>query len=578
MSKYYKYVTEQCFTQDGANYVGGIIVSNKSAKDLSGNPLVYSNTYLGELYLGEKNIDVTYKNIEDLQPLNVKPFDLLDSTEFSKILDKLHDNNLICLKNLLVKNPKLISYDPDNFFYGISDDSNYSPSEIKKHYTYTDILPFSEFPEWSFLDNVTCGDFVIGENEKFLYICSDGNALYILSGGFGESENLKLISKIDNDPYYDKIHHIKHDIYENVLYIVKNDYIEIYDTVKLTDCLNLILIDKISLIATNTEEFIWSTVNKQWSNFLSLFSTRFTTSNQNNPQFIKFGKKLRTFYDTSTKILTLYNKNSSEVIYQLNMSDHISNLLSIDICGVTDDIILLDSEGLTHIDSTNFLISPKKKLLSKYSNTDSVEFSDYDSNDFFIWGEKEFQSRYITNPTYPSSRLERQNLNYLNNYIWSSTTELFKFLNSRWGANNKKSNSYNTLTCKVKTKNSKMYCLLHNIGRIYAIRQPYVERYISPYDLSMAKVDTSYTFSDSSIGLDINCKIDLILKELSYILGYIGKTFSIGEYNIIQKQIEDTTEDAKNFYIDSNETINSSVLMRILNSIENIQRSLLPAT
>jgi hypothetical protein len=583
---YLKYTSGESFTLNSEDYSGYFRVVGDTAFSgrIGGLELTPKDTFMSKLYIDLYNLDTTYKNIQNLNNVYANTLDTLDKLGIDRILESLHNNNKICYKSLVLSNPTVFKYDETGgFFYGLSATDEYNDKIYPKRGV-VNINTLSDSDYWSFLDKITTGHHLVDTYENFKYICTDGFVTYTLSGNFNGNIPLTKISEYPNVPYYDKIYHIHHDIDDGRMFFVKNDYIEIYDASNFELCDNLILVDRISLIPTTTTEHIWNTLDVNWNDFQQLWNVLFDTINNNTPETIKIGKNLRTGISSDLTTLNLYNKYSNKIHRQISLAElDIQSVIDVDINSNSDDILILYQNKnsdvmICFIDITTPNVKKLSKLESLFGTTYNIKFTEFDSNVFYIWNSNGYQTRNISNSTYPSGRLELNDLKYPKDYIWNTTDEIWNFLNLRWDVNGSLANRYNNLNTSVTISNNKMYMLLHNIGRLYVMNQTMDDRFYSNIPLNLQSFFTESTCSESSIGIYLNTNIANIAKDTLNILSKSNGSFDIYERSVFLKQIDDFILDTNNLYLNGNENINITSIQRILLSILNIQSKILPVS
>jgi hypothetical protein len=123
-----------------------------------------------------------------------------------------------------------------------------------------------------------------------------------------------------------------------------------------------------------------------------------------------------------------------------------------------------------------------------------------------------------------------------------------------------------------------MYMLLHNVGRLYVMKQPISNRFMSSIPLNIEKFYSGISCSESSIGLYFNTSISNLIKDTLNLFNQSSGTFSIYEKKTIVKQLNDFILKTDNLYINGNETINVLTLQRIFILLTEIQSKLLPVS
>lgn len=582
---YLKYTTGESFTLKSEDYSGYFRVIDGTAFSdrVGGIELIPKDTFMSKLYMDQYNLDTTYKNIQNLNNIYANTLNTLDKLGIDRILQSLHTNNKICYKSLVLSNPTVFKYDETGgFFYGLSSTDEYS-DKIYPKTGVVNVDPLSSSDYWAFLDKITTGHHLVDTYENFKYICTDGFVTYTLSGDFNGTIPLTKISEHPNIPYYDKIYHIHHDIDDKTMFFVKNDYIEVYDASNFELCDNLILLDRISLNPTTTNEHIWNIIDVNWEDFNYFWNLKFNTINTNFPETIKIGKNLRTSIDTNLTTLNLFNKYSNKIYKQIDLTElNAHSIIDIDINSNSDNILILykteENINICFIDILNTNEKHISKLESLVGDLYKIRFTAFDSNVFYIWNEYEYQTRNISNPTYPSGRLELNDFKYPKEYIWNTTDEVWNFINIRWDVNGSSANRYNTINTSVDITNNKMYMLLHNIGRLYVMNQTMDDRFYSAIPLDLESFYRDSTCSESSIGIYLNTNIANIAKDTLNILNKSNGSFAIYEQSVLSKQIDDFILESNNLYLNGNENINITSIQRILLTILDIQRKILPTS
>lgn len=580
-SAYFKHTNGEAFTLNGVPYYGFFHI-------LSGDAFVgrthlesqakldRKDTLIADIFLRSYHFDTCFGNFQNIsESAQIDTFELLNLQGLNNLIDQINDNNIKCYRNLIIQNPTVYNFlDNNNHFYGLSAleqetrykwDSTYTKwkdfdfsfgnasllepieSGLPSKNTYSYIQPFSKNRNWAFLANIKMGSFVLDQYDNFKYFCSDGRTTYILDGNFSTSDPLKFVS---SEEHSDSIASIYNDDTNNRIFLVKQDSIDIYDSSAFINCNNLILVDKLS-------------------------------PNTSNLNTIKFGKNIRSALSGSE--LGLYNKYSNQKYYDFDLSQFgIKNVLDLDIRDVDDNIIILYrlNTGFyvcffdpNNIQNTFF----NKKIEELTDQTSKIEFSKIDSNIFHTYNQKEYQTRSLTFPVYPNGRLEKENLLYYNfEYKWGDTKQAYNFMDIVWNTKNSDSNVYNNQTNSSLVRNNYMYMLLHNNGRIYSIKQPVNDRYLTAAPLNLEKTFVETQCSQSSFGLYLNSMITNIIKDLLNIYNKTSNTFRFDKSQVFYDKLKDLVISSEDLYLNGNETVNVLVLRRILTSIIDIQKKLLP--
>lgn len=590
MTTYLKHTDGEAYALNGSDYVGFFHVDDGvyktgQYKTLDSVELTPKKTFISALFSKQQHTDTTFKSISKLTPYYSNVLDILNREGLGKAFESINDNNLIIFKNLILNHPTIYQYDEnDGFFYGLSSNSDILNGKRGS----IDTLEFSKSGYWSFMDEIICGSFVINSNEQFKYLCSTGTTNYVLSGSFIDNKTvLDKIFEYDQHPPKtytpEYTHYIYHDTINDKMSYVNDNYINIYDSSNYEECDNLILIDRLELKLCKTNEYIWNRIDLKWKDFNEKWTRRFRTINPNNPEFIKFGKNIRTSLN-GTK-LSILNKYSSDIFQVIDLSKWIQgSCLSIDVREIDDYILILnrdvDNLFVMLIDPKNVDNTTNTQIYSVIDTLENydIKFSSFDSNIFNLYNEKEYQTRYISNPKYPAGRLETGDLGYIDSFVWKKIDRQWGSMNWRWNSGSNLSNSYNNLLTSELIKNNEMYLLLHNVGRLYTIKQPLSDRFLTTIPLNTEKFYSGITCSESGLGLYFNTAISNLIKDTLNLFNQSMGSFSIYEKKVIISQLTDFILKTENLYINSNETINVITLQRIFILITEIQSKLLPST
>jgi hypothetical protein len=544
---YYKYTEGESFTLNGYDYFGffnvvnGIAYSGKT-KEITSEVLTPKKTFLADFYLNSLDFDTCVSNIE--QPRQVLPntFDVFTKDSLDNILDTLNKNNLKIFKNLILHNPIIFDFKNTNsHFYGLSstdsDDRNDDILHSKNVYTHID--PFEFDSQWNFLDNIKSGIFFVDSNDNFKYICNDDINLYTLEGNFLTSGELKLVNttpSISSTLYYDD--------QDERLIITTDNIISIYDSSDYINCGTLNVIDSLS-----------SSGGK-----------------------IAFGKNLR--IELKNSGIVSKNKYSNDVVS--NYEFELDEIISFDIRNTDDYIIILGRKDLAfyfiQFDPTNYSntlrIEEILEILDN-SNNYNVKFSSVDSSIFELSYTEKFQTRLLSHPKYPVGELKSENLLYLDSYIYNTTFERFDKIQIKYNSNSLKSNYYNNLSHQIRLYSNYRYIILHNIGRIYVIKEPLNSGYLSSIPLNLEKSFFGISCSESSFGLYFNNSITNIIKDVLSLYANASKKFNLSINDVKYSELQDLNLEIENLYINGNETFNILSLQRIFKLINDTQKALL---
>ena len=584
---YHKYTNGTAFTLNNQDYTGFFNISQSipyTGKYLDGDSLElsYKTTFIGDFFSKLVENDATYKHLPKITPYYSNVLDILNNQGINEMATAIDTNNIQVFKGLNIGNPTIYNFEKNsNLYYGISS----STESMLGKQNYTHIEPFTTSTAWSFLDKITVGTFFVNSNEDFKYFCSTGKVDYLISGSFKMPTALTVISTNDLHPKYtttpDYNYHIHNDYDDSRFFVVNNDFINIYDSSNYDNCGNMPFIDRISLIKTTTHDYIFGQMRQNtFGNFHHTFGSMFNTDNPNNPAYIKIGKNART--GLNGNVLSISNKYSSTLYQTIDLSSHVGTILSLDISPSTDDVVVLHVKdgalwilALYNLDSTTITNTQLQSIILGL-DWYKIQFSNIDSNQIYVYNQKEYQSRYLSAPEYPAGRLEQGELLYFRPYTFSEAKEKFNLIDIKFNSNKYESNHFNVLVASQITKNDSMYMLLHNIGRLYALKQPIIDNIFSIIPLNLQKYFNYTKCSESSLGIYINSILSNLVKDTMSLLTNAQGQFNISEYTVIIAELQDIVFDMENMYMNGNETVNVITFQRILTTISNIQSKLLP--
>lgn len=598
MTSYFKYTSGEAFTLNNSDYVGffhivdGIPYTDKTDSEDTVE-LTPKATFMSKFYMELGSFNTVYRGIQGLSPYYSNVFDLLNKQGLDSALEFIDDGNLTAFKGNVLANPIVYRFEENGgFFYGLSGTNDQINGKTNRYFA----IPFEE--PWSFLDEIKTATFTVDTYDNFKYFASNGTALYVLSGNFVSPTPLAVVSSINYHPYppvgdTDYVYGLYNDLEAQQMFFVKTDTIDIYDTSNFDDCGNLIIVDQIQLNPTSTREYIWNLTDIKWGETNAKWTTKFTINNSNNPQYIKFGNNVRT--SVSNNILYILNKHSSEVYNQISLSEYnVSEILSIDVRNTDDNILLLykssDTIRVLSIDSENGVLDDFEllsiRILDGYTRefdptvldvpSYTIKFSDIDSDMFYVYNKYEYQTRFISNPTYPAGRLELNDLFYPPNYKWGEAIIKYNLFFGRWNYANDESNFYNNLVSAEISKNNKMYMLHQNVGRLFAMHQPPNDRFYNSIPLNLVANFNGTVCSESTFGLYFNNSISNIVKDtVNMFIKSYGK-FEIAEREVTVQKLDDLVQLTNDLYLNGNETFNVLSLQRIFLLINDLQSSLIP--
>ena len=562
MISYYKYTDGEAFTINDIDYVGFFNVIDGKAytgkkKTESSAELVPKQRFISEIYLKQLEFDSNYNQNVNLLTVSQEKFDIFTKTNLEKVIDTINLNNLNIYKSLVLQNPNFLSLtNANNHFYGLSSTSYdiRNNDDVYGKTVYSQIDPFEYSGIWAFLDNIKEGSFAVKNNDEFVYFCSDSTNTYILEGSFIDSS--KKLTVLQENTSSDSIKHMLVDDIDLNIFQIKKDSIVLYEYEPFLNCGNLLQKDEIIL--------------------------------QRDLIFVKIGNSIR--LEITNSDFYIKNKYSNDIFYKVDINT--LNLGSILNCQVrmVDDLIAIISKNnnkfyVTYIDPEfpDKIINQFEMLYFEDASFNLL-FSDIDSNIIILTFKDYVQVRFISNSTYPASTssnydYSRFNFRYLKDYIWNNNTLLYNFSNKiKWNSNSLKSNSYNNILVDTKNVGNSNYTIVHNIGRIYAIKKTASEDFkIFKIPKDLPKAFTNVGCSNSSFGLYLNNTLKNIVTDTITIFtnNECKSKMSLDGSSVIISELENIKISIENMFFNGNEQLNVSTLNRIFETIIEIQRKLI---
>ncbi len=600
MIAYFKYTNGESFKLNGIDYAGFFNVENGIAytgkkKEFNSETLTPKNNFITDFYLKKLEFDNQFDAIQDIQPYYSDSFDILNKNELDNIFERINKNNLDVFKSLIISNPYIIDLDENScHFYGLS--STTKDGGVDDVMTGKDIVvgtdPFSYSGEWSFLENIKHGDFVVKSDQNFIYLCSTGVDLITIKGSFDNKSELTY-SNLDILKSGDGVTGIYYDEFENTINITINGIVNVYDALNYIECETLVLIDKIQIGDFKTYSMFWNTVDVEYIftdstttddifNIISFFiDGESVRTISRNIKSIRYGDNIRTFINNN--ILYLWNKKSLTLLEKVDLLKYgIEEYSSIDIRNVDDLIIILHKKSNNYeicvfdpfaIDTTfkNYVVD------DLIENTYDVYFSTYDSNVFFIRSANNVETRFVSNPKNTSGQFKAFNLKYIPEFIWGNTKFYYKYEDNKykWNSTELTSNYFYNLLFNEITKSNKNYMLLHNSGRLYALKQPILDNYYMAISENTEKYFTKVFCNDYSFGLFFNKNISNILKDVLTLYTKATNSYNFKKDDVTLNDIKNIEYDLNNLRVNGNESINTTTMQRIFTLIIEIQQKLI---
>lgn len=582
MITYFKYTSGESFTLNGEDYTGFFNIQNGEAfsgkkLDTTSDKLSSKGNFMSEFYLNQMEFDNQYNNIEDITPYYPNAFDILNKNELDKMFGSINKNNLVVFKSLITSNPQIIDFDENScHFYGLSssniDMRNDDIMNGKTTIMHIDRFDYSD--EWNFLEKIKYGDFIVRSDQKFKYLCTTGTNLITINGSFDDKSLLTYdITELD---FGKEVYGIHYDEFSNNILIIINGELMIYEGLNFIECGNLILVDSVRIGDVLTNPLKWDSVVK-FSEANGLYSQRFFNINPYSIKFMKYGDNIRTTLDGG--ILTLWNKKSSDIINTINLSLYeIGDVISISIRNVDDYIGILHlKNGRYHLSFFDPVVLDFKTsvLEDLFDDEWDIKFSSYDSNIIYLRGNTRVEIRCVSNPANAIGNFKEFSLKYPPRHTFGATNQKFGDSILKWNTSAMSSNRFTNILFSEITKGDKNYTILHNSGRLYALKQLININNYTSINKRVSKSFQNVQCGDFSFGLLFNRNITNILKDILTLYTKSTNSFKFKKDDVLLSDIKKIDYDLKNLKINGNESINTVTMQRICDLITEIQRKLI---
>ena len=592
MIEYFKYTNGDSFTLSGKDYTGLFNIKNNKAYSgksytSSSKLLSAKDTFLTNCFLNEFEFDRTTspvnKNILK-QPV-VSPRNVMDQNFIDTNLQILNLNNLKIFSQNIIANPDLFDFvnsakDGDSYFLGLSSGKNDMRNDDTKLAKTNDfpiqIDPFSfidKVPEVDVLDETEDSIIFVYDDESYYYFTTTSTTSYTFSGSFVNNGSL---IRIEED-IFEGAKRFSYDNNTDILYALEiednNFKLKLYDNSFVAPCRVLKLVDQISLKDTIIDDKISIGNNVLGYRYLE---------------------------DNIIKI-KLLNKYTYEVINNITSLNPNEQILDFDIRDSDDSVLIITSlDGyeaeeffIYHLDidkisskEGDYNLSYNPKILRRYKpfveynerpDQVSIYFSGNDSNIFILDDEGAISSRFITNPENVAGFPSIENLLYLDDMYFDRTIETFNLIQKKFNSNTLPSNNYNNLNFLVAKNNTDLFYLLHNIGRIYLLKESKL-LYKSFVPLSLKNLYEKIVSCESSLGISINSELQNIIKDTASVFLNASvipyKEFRDG-IPVLGKFLsyEGIDVNFRNLEFHENEEVNYDVVSRVFNEIYKLQQT-----
>jgi len=590
MISYFKYTNGDAFTLNNVDYSGFFTIVDDNAytgklKDSNSELLTPKQNFMSNFYLKKLEFDNQYNSIESIKPYFSNSFDILNKNELDKIFDAINTNNLIVFKSLFTQNPQIVDFDNNNcHFYGLTSTNVNNPDDMTGKINSLYAANLNDSVEWSFLEKIKYGDFIVQSNQNFKYLCSTGKDLILIIGSFTDRKELTYKSLQLEEKQ--EIYGIYYDEVDNKINIMINDEVCVYEGLNFISCGgegenifdHLILVDKLQLKPVQHFELKFTDKIK-FIKVKQFFEKKNFILNENNVDSVKFGSKMRTFIDDD-QVLYIYNKKGSQVLATIPLNDlGITTALAIDIRSVDDLVSILyrnvNEYRICFFDPFDFENSFTDNILSSFpiSSKYVLKFSSFDSNIFFINTKNRIECRYISNPSYASATFRDYNLKYLPRLTFKDAYYVFD--NKLITLNSGENTNIVNINFKELSKGDTNYHLLHNSRRLYTLKQPIIDTYQSAINRSLKKYFIDIDCVSDSFGIFLNRQLFNITADILTLHTKAINSYIIRNDDVLLGNIKQIEYDLNNLKMNGNESVNTITLQRIFTLIVEIQQKLI---
>ena len=593
MIDYFKYTTGNLFTLSGAEYDGLFNITDGKAftgksYSTSSKLLSASQTFLTNCFLNSFEFDRTTSPVDSnlIEPPIISPRNIIDQNFIDRNLQILNINNLKIFAQNITANPDLFDFinsveNTDSYFLGLSSSSKDIRNDDTK-VSKTNSFPIQIDP-FSYIDKVQGLDVLddtkdsiifVYDDESYYYFTTTSTNSYTFSGSFVNGGSLLRIE----EDVFQGAERFSYDNNTDTLYAVTNNEnnftLNLYDNSFVAPCRVLKLVDQITI----DDEIVDGRVSVG----KDIVGYRHVEDN-----IIKIKLLVKYTFEDITNILS---SNPAEEIIDFDIRDSDDSIL------VLTSLNGFDAEEyyLYHLDidvvskgSGDYILPFTPKVLKRYKpdvNYDKkpgevdIYFSGNDSNILTIYDEGAVSTRFITNPENVAGFPYSKNLLYLQDMYFDGTLEKFNTIEKKFNSNLLPSNNYNNLNFLVAKNSSDLFYVLHNIGRIYLIKEsklPY--KSFIPNDLKT--LFEKIISCESSIGISLNSELRNIIKDSVNVF----LNASVIPYEEMREGIpvlgkyvsyEGIDINFRNLEFHENEEINFNNVSRVFNEIYNLQKTI----
>ena len=593
MIDYFKYTNGESFTLSGGAYQGlfniedGKAFSGKSFTDtsklLSGN-----NMFLADAFLEEFEFDRTVSEVRSTrlkQPF-ISPRNIVDQNFIDRNLQLLHLNNLNIYALSIIANPNIFDFlnstkNGNAYFLGLSSgtlDLRNNDTKLSKTNAFPiQIDPFKDtekVPGVEVLDDTLDSELFIYDDESFFYfITTSDTTSYTFSGSFVTNGSLIRIE----DDVFKGSSKFSYDNNTDTLYAIEYEQtgavLKLYDNSFINPCRVFKLVNQISLYDQVVDERVGLGNN--------IMGYRYLTGDE-GPIKLKLLNK-----NTYDLLNIISSGNSDERILAFDIRDTDDSILVLTLIGPLQSVgefyvYHLDIDNVTKANGEFILPNTPRRVLRyvpavefKKKQGVTITFSSNDSNMFIINDQGAVSTRFISNPENVASFPSMANLLYLPNMFFDTTYEKFNLIEKKFNSNLLPSNTYNNLSFHVVKNNSDLFYFLHNIGRIYLVKESTIP-YKNLIPLNLKRLYERIISCESSIGISINSELQTIIKDAVKIFlnaSIIPHKEYIEGIPVLSRYVSyDGLEvNFRNFEFHENEELNYNTVSRVFDEIYKLQ-------
>lgn len=573
MISYFKYTDGNAFTLDGQDYRGMINVVNNTAftgsvRDSTSKILSSKQTFYSGFFLNSQNyIDPPTTSISaEISAVNVYPRSILTVNTLSEILNTLNTNNIKIFKAGMRYNPVYfnLSYRDQSTLpatYCLSSKSS-SPTTQRLPLHNLNLSEIGNTELDTLLTNQqNSGSLFVALSNSFKYY----NNKIVASGTVNELSSINISPGLNSADFTNNF--LSYDRYSDLVYQTNGITYTIYTYDFYSPNNTMFLVDKIDLTAQST------------------------TTDLNNSVY---GRNYRSIIALDQGILNIEIYSLKDSLLQKTITSKMLNLDSIAriaqrfeddilvVLGIRGNELILQSYDIVEILLGNITSTEVSlltfDLLSPESIPNSIELSNFDSDIIFFKytnGDNltSLQLRSLSTSRSPLVVYSIDNLSITNiqiNSIFEQVTKNVELCNDIVMG----SNDLSVLDIKF-YPTEYLNNIVVSTDFIRTDNYPIIESIVP---VSLRQNYSEYTTGDNSIGLAINSLLKSIIQDTVSLYYYFTEKYSsrifldVNGYAFgvnLPTSIKDLIID--DLYVYGNESMNVSVLNRVLKKIYNVQ-------